>query len=150
MEGELSSLGNGALLPSISESKCSNDDEPSLTANETQETIIEKCLNQLLDHQGEFISQTATTRQMLDRAIAKLDQANALFIEVLRDHEFDRNIFSRLSEAENLGCNHPILYYFMGKYLLRGCYIADWDPSETFEYLDKALAGTHAAQDIIN
>lgn len=108
--------------------------------NERSSSLLSDCLGALLYQDGEHKPLTHSTLKRIEDAKSKLDVANALFLDGIGRLERDPVPSKILSEAEEKGCNHPILYYFLGQ-----CHSRErsdeYNEAKAIEYYMKAIAG---------
>lgn len=81
-----------------------------------QEAALNTCLAAMLDHKYERRPFTHSVRRLIDESSVKLGRANVLFLEGIRQYKFEGVPFKLFSEAEEKGCKHPVLYYFLGEW----------------------------------
>lgn len=105
------------------------------TSSDLSLSILNNCLDSLLYQDGKRRPLTHNTLKLIEDAKSKVGEANALFLKGLISSA-DR--FELLSTAEGKGCEHPIMYYFLGAFYSRGVGKSE---SKAIEYCDKAIAG---------
>lgn len=110
--------------------------------NEMSEVLLNKCLDALMYQNAELRPPTHSTLRLIEDAKSKLGEANASLIEGIRMFKFDQASFKWFAKAEEKGCKHPALYYFMGMCYADGGTGVDKDDSKTLEYYDMTIAGT--------
>lgn len=115
--------------------------ESGKTEKENQQANLSACLDTLVYQDGECKPLTHRMLKYLEEAKARLDEASALFIEGLHNITHGFRLFS---EAEEKGCEHPVLYYFMGECYRKGEKGATQDFSKASDYYDMAIKGTCA------
>lgn len=87
---------------------------------------LNACLDVLVYQDGALKPVTSNTIKLIEEAKGKLSEANALFIKGILVYEgndilhyqpqqTDLLAYEYLSEAHTKGCQHPILYYFLGE-----------------------------------
>lgn len=105
-------------------------------------SIVNDCVNALLYQDGVHrYPHTGLLKQIKD-VKEQVGKANALFLEGLRQFVYDSlTPFEHLAEAEEKGCNHPVMYYFLGECYSKGTRGIAKDATKAFEYYTKALGG---------
>lgn len=98
----------------------------------SQNDMINCILNEVFYNGRRRKDLTLRTLKRINELIPFLDEANALFIEAIRDPETG---FGGLLEAERKGCCHPMLYC-----ILADCYRNYYDrPSTVMEYANQVI-----------
>lgn len=109
--------------------------------NDQLHTSINDCLDVLLNQDRSLKDLTLRALQLVEDVKAKVGEANALFIDGVRLFNRPSNPFNYFSEAEDMGCTHSALYYFMGECYRDGDMGVKGDASMAIEYYTKAIAG---------
>lgn len=104
-------------------------------------TALKVCLDALLHQDGEPKNHTVRALEAVLGARVKLNEANALFIEGVRHIRRYGESLKYFSEAEEKGCTHPYLYYFLGLCFIGGCRGVPTNNTKAFDYNAKAIAG---------
>lgn len=113
---------------------------------------LNACLNDLLYQDGTFKAVTSNAVKHIEAAKGKLGEANTLFIEGVRAYRRDKMAhdqyplkkfvsFEYLSKAQAKGCQHPVLYYFLGECCRLFCEGVDFMVPWTLRYYDMAIKG---------
>lgn len=110
---------------------------------EEQRTTVEACVKALLYDDLSLRPISLTTHKFIMEAKVKLGEANALFIEGVRQYKYwlPNSLFKYFSEAEAKGCEHPLLYYFIGQYYLTTNNGTPEDLDKAIEYYNKLRKG---------
>lgn len=91
-----------------------SEDTPNVSLhNETAETILETCLDVLFYQDGMRKPLTHCTLKLIENAKTRVGQANSLFLEGLTT---SKDGIKSFLEAEDKGCNRPLLLYLLGDY----------------------------------
>lgn len=111
------------------------------TSRKLQEDAINAILATILKQEGTFKLLCYKALDFIHETKQKLNQANALFIDGVLQYYKDPPPALAFLEAEALGCDHPLLYHFLGE-----CYREDdkgvpQDDSKAAEYYIKAING---------
>lgn len=120
-----------AVISATDTSNVSHLDDPS-------QTSLNSYLDVLLYQDGELKPLTHNTLKLIEDVKSHVDEANALFLEGLCSF---RNRLELLSTAEKKGCDHPIMYYFLGECYKTGDKGVKKDNHKSLEYYTKAIAG---------
>lgn len=132
-------------IHSSAEVKCNTlDGSEKIKLNEMEEvTALHDCLDVLLYEDGMCKPLTHSTLTQLKHAKSKMSEANALFIEGVRlCNTIAVTTFKHLTEAEERGCDHPILYYHIAECYTWGDRGVAKDAVKASKYHDMAIAGT--------
>lgn len=109
--------------------------------NDQAHMTLNTCLDALLYQDGLIKCRTHTTLKLIEETKAKVGEAYALFLEGIRYFKIGTTSFRVFSEAEDKGCEHPILFYFMGLCYKDGLSGATTNNRKAFEYLAKSIGG---------
>lgn len=120
-----------------------NGPESMESKSDPQQTTLNSCLDALLYESGELRPLTHNFLKLLEKTKMVVGNTDALFLDGI-SHYLRRAFPSALrclSEAEEKGCKHPILYYFMGE-----CYNSeekglDKNSTKALDYYNKAIEG---------
>lgn len=118
----------------------SSDTPAKCILDKSAQAILNACLDALFYHDGKAKLLTHNTLRLIEDAISRVGEANALFLEGLRSSADDLNY---LLEAEMKGCDHPVLYYTLGSLYSCDDRFNDMNITKTLDYYDKAIKGTH-------
>lgn len=107
----------------------------------SQHNYLKACVNALLYQDGTTRPMTHRTLKLLEESKSKLDEGDASFIKGIRRYQHRHRCFPFFSEAEEKGCTHPFLYYFLGE-----CYMSDYrgvskDISKAADYYSMSVGG---------
>lgn len=114
--------------------------------SDDQQASFNTCFDALLYQDGCPKPLTCSTLQCLEASKAILCEADTLFLEgIRRYHQGDDSPFKYFSQAEEKGCKHPALYYYLGE-----CYGVSTrgvtsNHAASLEYYDKAIAGMYSS-----
>lgn len=136
-------------LPTVSQSSCTNitssgqshlfKNTPNVSTSSDQSlSILNSCLDILLYQDGNRRPLTPSLLKLAEDAKSKVGEANALFLEGLC---FPGGRLKRFLEAEAKGCDHPVMYYFMGECHRGGDDAVEENDNQALVYYDKAIAG---------
>lgn len=135
----------------------SNDDTPSASAcpvssgesriavelRDPSLTALNDCIEALLYQDGAFRSLTHSTLKLLEDTKARVGEVNALFLEGLHAFGRQRASFKYFLEAEEKGCTHPVLYFFMGDCFDLGLGGIEKNAAKALEYYTKSIEGMY-------
>lgn len=109
-----------------------------------RQVALNTCLKELLGQDGRRKRNQSGDDMALEAALVEVGEADALFIEGLRNMSYysqSEISFKLFSEAEEKGCNHPVLYYFLGEYFRSGKVGTARDIAKAVHYYDMAIKG---------
>lgn len=109
------------------------------------ESITKKFRDDKLEHVLGLIISESGGRSDLTHYILKVaneskrvvGEANALLIEGLLQFDLETDMLKTFLEAEQKGCDHPLLYHYIAEYYR----LKNEDVSKVFEYSAKAISG---------
>lgn len=110
-------------------------------SEQQQAEALKTCLDTLFYEDGSFRPITLHSLELLKDAKKHLDEANTLFIAGILPLLGGRLSAKHLIEAEEKGCDHPILYCLLGECYKVGQAGIAKDDTKAMEYYDKAIEG---------
>lgn len=121
---------------------CGTCNQKHLTADSQneQKAALKVCLDTLFFDDNMSRPLTLSSLKVLNEAKSKLSEADALFIEGLclpGSHESFKYFF----QAEQKGCDHPILHMLIGECYRSGNRGVAADATKALQYYDKAIKG---------
>lgn len=101
----------------LDELKMRNHEEksPDPDLDKDPNRLLNACLDALLYQDGAGKPFTYSTHDLIAAAKPTIGEANALFIDGIRLFNYTLNPLKYLTEAEVKGCEHPLLYYYLGE-----------------------------------
>lgn len=106
-----------------------------------EEVALQACLDVLLYVDAASRPLTHNSLKRLNDAMMKLSEANRLFIEGVRAFIRGGSPYKYLSQAEQEGCDHPILHYFLAECHKQGDKGVAKNSTKALVYYDKAIQG---------
>lgn len=118
------------------------ESEASLS-EKSQDEVLNAVLDALLYEDGSHKPYTRSLLELCDRSKSAMGIANALFVEgIIQVNIFDPTLFLA---AERKGCQHPMLYHFLGHCFSRSP--GKNHKSRVLDYFAKVISGTsHSLQ----
>lgn len=113
-----------------------------------QHALVNAYLTAVLYQDGHVRPFTMSALKVVEECKAKLDQPHALLVEGIHQRHFANfggDSFKCFTEAEEMGCDHPVLYYYLGDYYQRIGTGAEEDFGMAIEYFTKGIHGTQSS-----
>lgn len=110
-----------------------------LAVDQSQDDLLNHVLDAIVYSDKQLKDITHSTLKLIDDSRSRLGEASASFVEAILWYNMMVDPIQVLSDIEENGCHHPLLYRYLAQSHSHG---DRRDDSKVFEYCDKAASGT--------